>query len=277
MRSAAPTFIACALVFSSIAHSRANAQSFNVDVGPVADPPSSSYGGAGLAGHWNSLVAAHNTTTFNLRDVNGVVTPVRVWQYGGTSLLTADDPATAGDDDALMDDCLLTFTSNLETCLFFYDLQPGSYEVTIYAWMPNQPAIRSYTSSDEEPGYPHKIVGGAWPGGHQNLVTYSRHNCIVTTGLLRTHSGIVPGHNPALGAAFNGVQIRKLPPYVAGDMNCDGALTFADVADFARALADENAYRTAHPACNWLHADIDGDGSPTGKDITGFVGMLLEP
>src|SRR5262245_30719567 len=134
-----------------------------------------------------------------------------------------------------MDHCLVTYTSGLETCLFFHALQPGTYEVLCYAWMPNHPTVLSYTNSDEEPGNPHRIVGGAGPGQQLEPITYAAHYCNVTSasgGLLRIHSGIVPGHNPADGAACNGIQLRKLPQTSAADMNCDGAKNGADVEGF---------------------------------------------
>lgn len=250
------------------------AQSFNVDVGATGTGPASSYGGAGQPGHWNSIIAAHNTTHFNLRDINGTLTNVRVWQYGGTELRISNDPATSGADEALLDDCQVTYTTELETCLFFYDLQPGVYEVIIYAWMPNQPAVRSYTSTDEEPGQPHRVVGGVWPGHHAELVTYSRHTAYVSTGLLRTHSGIVPGQNPALGAAFNGIQIRRLPPQTDGDLNCDGNVNNFDIDPFVLALANAESYHTLYPTCNIQNADVNGDGAVNNFDIDPFVQCL---
>jgi len=272
MRNAVAVVTACLFV-----NATADAQSFNVDLSPAPDQPSATYAAAGLPGYWNSTPAAHNTTTFNLKDVNGVTTIVRMWQYGGTNLLVTDDPATAGDDDTLMDDTLRTFNASLEVCTFFYDLLPGQYEVTIYAWMPMQPDVLSYTNCDEEPGNPHLIVGGAWPGQHQIYVTYARHICNVTTGLLRAHSGIVPGQNPALGASMNGIQVRKLPPFAAGDMNCDGQVDLNDVPAFALALVDAEAYHLANPACNVAHANVNGDGVVNGRDVSPFVALLLAP
>ena len=78
----------------------------------------------------------------------------------------------------------------------------------IYAWMPTEPEILSYTSVDQEPGFPHLIVGGPWLGDHEELITYSRHVAIVgNDGRLGLHSGIVPGEDPLLGAALNGLQL----------------------------------------------------------------------
>lgn len=203
----------------------AGAQSFNIDIGNPGSAPSSSYAAAGRAGHWYSLVADNNSTTYNIVDVNNVVTGVSIWQYGGTAMIDTSD-LPAGDDAALMNDCRVTYTPGLETCLFFYDLVPGRYIVLAYSRMPANSSVMSYVSSDEEPGYPHVSVGGAWPGHHQAGISYSKHIVNVTSGLLRVHSGIVPGNNPALGAAFNGIQIQPLNP---ADVNADTRVDIDDL------------------------------------------------
>jgi hypothetical protein len=206
----------------SVTATALHAQAINIDFGPPGTGPASTYGGVGTPGVWNSIPADHNTYTHNLLGLDGNPTAVRLWQYGGTALATINDRATASgsDHEALMDDCLITYTSNLETCAFLQFLQPGPYEVIVYARMPASDIIKSDTSSDEEIGYPHLEVGGRWPGGHAPLVTYSRHISYVQNngqGLLRIHSGIVPGADPLLGAAMNGLQIRPLQP-CAGDI-----------------------------------------------------------
>lgn len=206
----------------------ADAQSLNIDFGLPADGPSSSYAAAGLPGYWNSIPAYHGTTTFNLKNLAGVATPVQLQQIGGTELLTTNDPMTGGDHGRLMDDYLVTYSASLESCLFIRNLEPGWYEMLTYAWMPSQSAVKSYTSCDEEPGFPHYQVGGAWADGHQQIVTYSRHFAQPDATFLRirAHSGIVPGANPAMGAALNGIQLRKLK---AGDVTHDGAVNVQDI------------------------------------------------
>jgi len=196
--------IACSLIASS-----AGAQSFNLDFGQADTVPPASYAAAGGEGLWIGLVAPHASTTFNLLDVDGIITDVSVRQLGGTQTLTVDDPTVIGEDALLLEDYLVTFSAAVETCLFFENLEPDVYEVLIYAWMPLDPSIESLTSIDQETGNPHLEVGGPWGGSHEALVTYSRHIVEVgPDGILNMHSGIVPGANPALGAALNAVQIR---------------------------------------------------------------------
>ena len=189
----------------------AGSQSINVDFGQPADGPPATYGAAGQAGHWNSIVAAHGTTTPNLLDLSGQATGVSMTQIGGLDTVSGSDPATAGAAALLMDDYLVTFDDGLESCLFFDHLEAGDYEILLYARMPSQPLVFGDTFVDQELGVPHYSVGGVWPGDHQELISYSRHVATVgEDGNLDMHSGIVPEANPALGAALNGVQLRRL-------------------------------------------------------------------
>ncbi|MDX2200444.1 MAG: hypothetical protein SF069_15930 [Phycisphaerae bacterium] len=263
------------LVFALASSSPLLAQSLNIAIGPPTISPSSSYGGAGRPGVWNAIQALHASSAFGIVDVDGNATSVRIRQIGGMISRSTNDPGTSGDDEKLMDHCMVTTNPTLETCIFIDFLEPGEYEAIVYAMMPAQPGVRAYVSSDEEPGFPRIIVGGAWPGQHQELITYSRHHCIVgPTGLLRLHSGIVPGDPAALGAAMNGFQIRKLPPLLIGDLNCDGVVSVGDIAGFVLALTDAPGYLAANPACNIDHADINNDGVVSVGDIAGFVALL---
>lgn len=198
------------LGWAALGGAGAQAQSLNFDFDPGTggSAPPATYGAAGIAGIWNALPAAHGTTTGGLVDIDGSPTGVTARQIGGLALAELPDPAITGDDSLLMDDYVVTFSASLETCIFLDGLEPGAYEVLVYARMPD-PAVGSYTSVDQEPGQPHRTVGGSWSGGHQALVSYSRHIAIVdASGELNLHSGVVPGADPALGAALNGLQIQ---------------------------------------------------------------------
>lgn len=193
-------------------------QSLNIDFGEPGNGPSADYGAAGLPGVWNSFPGTHAVTVPNLLGLDGLPTAVSLRQIGGFDTPLVNDPETSGNDALLMDDYLVTFSAGLESCIYLDNVQAGTYEVLIYARMPAQPTVGAYTSVDQEPGFPHYTVGGPWPGGHQNLVTYSRHQAIVgADGNLDLHSGVVPGANAALGAALNGMQIRLLGDPVFAD------------------------------------------------------------
>ncbi len=60
----------------------------------------------------------------------------------------------------------------------------------------------------------------------------------------------------------------------AGDMNCDGSVTFADIDPFVEALAGESSWNLHHPNCPWLNADCNGDGNVTFADIDPFVALI---
>jgi hypothetical protein len=66
-------------------------------------------------------------------------------------------------------------------------------------------------------------------------------------------------------------------PFVAGDMDCDLAVTPDDIPGFALALADPVAYAASHPCCPPARADASGDTREDGLDCQGFVDLLLAP
>lgn len=204
-------WVHAALIASlGVSTATAGAQSLNLDFGTAGTGPPATYAAAGRAGTWNSIPAAHGTTTSGLVDLSGAATGVSLAQIGGLALLDQNDPAVTGDDALLLDDFLVTYNDGLESCIFLDGLQPGTYAVLVYARMPD-PAVKSYTSVDQEPGFPHHSVGGTWTGAHKELASFSRHLAVVApSGDLDLHSGIVPGANEALGAALNGMQVIQL-------------------------------------------------------------------
>jgi hypothetical protein len=170
-----------------------------------------------LAGVWNSIEAEDSPrVTYDLVDLEGRPSGVRLHQIGGTEIRSASDPSVSGDDAALMNDALITYTASLESCLFVNGLEPGTYEVITYAWMPNAPEGRARVRHDPSPTV--VDVGGAWTGAHVEGITYARHVLeIASDGFLGAHSGIVPGELESDGAALNGIQLRRLvtgPPEV---------------------------------------------------------------
>jgi hypothetical protein len=62
------------------------------------------------------------------------------------------------------------------------------------------------------------------------------------------------------------------PTLCAGDTNCDGRVTFADIDLFVAALSGESAW--THVPCPWLNADCNGDNNVTFADIDPFVTLL---
>jgi hypothetical protein len=236
----------------------ASAQSFNIDVGPEGSmPPPDTYAGAGRAGRWMSITAEHGVRVFSLVDVDGVTTSVSVVQVGGTETVLRSDPNVTGDDAMLMNDCVITHTP-VENCIFFANLEPGAYEIIVYARMPNRPTIDTETDVDEEDGNPHYLVGGAWPGHHELLVSYALHRAVVTDGVLGFHAGVPSGGNFQAGAALNGFQVRRLTP---GDATGDDIVSFDDV------LAVLAAWGDCLPPPAPCPADLDGNGTVNFQDL----------
>jgi hypothetical protein len=61
----------------------------------------------------------------------------------------------------------------------------------------------------------------------------------------------------------------------AGDMNCDGSVTFLDINPFVAALTDPVAYGTNFPGCRIEHGDINHDGAVDLRDINPFLLALI--
>ncbi len=60
-----------------------------------------------------------------------------------------------------------------------------------------------------------------------------------------------------------------------GDMNCDGAITFDDIAPFVTALVSEASYAAQYPNCERLNADANSDSLVNFADIDSFVVLLV--
>jgi len=188
------------------------AQSINIDFGPENTGPPASYRAAGIEGTWNSFEAIDPAATYQLLDLNGQLTGVTLSQFGGTEIVVAglDAPGDpTGADQILLRDGMVTHTM-IESCLFFNGLQNGTYEVTTYAWMPTAPSTPNNVHVDTNPSF--VLVGGAWPGEHQNGITYARHIIEVTSGFLGPHSGVPQDGDYVTGAALNGIQVRQVTP-----------------------------------------------------------------
>lgn len=68
-----------------------------------------------------------------------------------------------------------------------------------------------------------------------------------------------------------------VPDSVLGDMNCDDVVDMADVPPFALAIMNRGAYENAFPDCDADRSDLNEDQFSDGRDIAGFVEMLLQP
>ena len=198
-----PTLALPLLLVSSAAP--LSAQSINIDFGS-GSTPADTYAAAGAPGRWNLIGVLPPYTRAPLVDVAGSPVAAQIYMYGGTELLLADNPATCGDDGALMDDMLIGRNDPVDECLWIENLVDDDYEVLIYAMTPDDPARMCRVRVDDATPGPVN-VGGAWPGAQRRGVTYERFVLHTTGGLIAFHSGLYGGY---FQSGMNGVQIRPL-------------------------------------------------------------------
>lgn len=178
----------------------------NIDIdaatGGGAGAPSPAYGGAGLAGTWNSVPAG--PVAFPLVSTSGGATPLTI---SATAFGFAFNNAlTTGDDELLLDDVADIGGTGSTVTYTINGVPTGTYEVTAYAWAPDVPTtfITGVTVADGLAG--EQACGGAdWSGAHVLGSTFVRDNCRVQSGsitiTLRTLSGF---------GSFNGMQLRQI-------------------------------------------------------------------
>lgn len=193
------------LLFLAGAPSILFAQSINVDFGS-GSPPSDSYAAAGAAGRWNLIGVLPGYTTAPLVDIHGASIAAQIYMYGGTEMLTSNNPALSGDDAALMNDMLIGRNDPVDECLWISNLVDDQYEVLIYAMTPDDPSRQCRVRVDD--GTPGPVnVGGTWPGSQQLGVTYQRFVVQTSGGTIAFHSGLYGGY---FQSGMNGVQVRPV-------------------------------------------------------------------
>lgn len=180
------------------------AQSINVDFGGPESLPAATYGGAGLPGVWNPIGVLPPGQRAALVDRAGQSIAAQIYMIGGTSMLVTDDPSTTGDHEALLDDMLIGFNNPVDVCIWVENLENGEYEVITYAMTPADPGLQSRVRVDfGDPGP--VMIGGAWPGAHQEGITFARHTVQVTDGGIALHSGLWSAN---IQSGINGLQLR---------------------------------------------------------------------
>ena len=181
-------------------------QSFNVDFGTGSVTPADTYPAVAQQGYWNEVGVLPSLQRQPLSHLWGAPSAASIYMIGGTDLLVSDDPLTSGDDEALMDDMLIGWNDPVDVCIWFENLENAEYAVIIYAMTPNDPSLQCRVRVDFGSPGP-QMVGGAWPGFHQDLVTYGLHEVMVTDGTIGLHSGL---WNGLIQSGINGIQIIKL-------------------------------------------------------------------
>ena len=203
VRSAARLVLPLLAVCASAAG--AAAQDVSIDFGTDYGAPGAGYAAAGLAGGWNALqppVAA----PAGLLDLAGQPAGLLVRTTGGFLPLAFDNPATSGDDAALLDDGFDTGGPGSVVEVQLSGLPDGDWLVLTYAFAPDNAAFRTRV---EVPGsaQPAALVGGAWSGAHAEGLTYARHEAVVAGGSLVVRVSAANGFG-----TLNGLQLVRLAP-----------------------------------------------------------------
>lgn len=126
----------------------------------------------------------------------------------------------------------------------------------------------------------HANCSGAWPGDLYwfNYPGVDKSAYMAFAACVAEHGVSIGGQVRVLNLKLGGVNRVSLLVMVvdlAGDMNCDGFVNSADIAPFALALTDPDAYATQYPSCHQTNADMNGDHKVDGRDIQGFVDAVL--
>lgn len=74
--------------------------------------------------------------------------------------------------------------------------------------------------------------------------------------------------------AVPGLQFATVVVAGAGDMNCDGVISYADINPFVLAITNAASYEAQFPECDFLNADCTSDGQVSYADINAFVQLL---
>jgi hypothetical protein len=85
-----------------------------------------------------------------------------------------------------------------------------------------------------------------------------------------------PDPLPSGDGVAGGAAVMQFTATLAGDVNCDGSVGFADINPFVLALTNPAAYQAAYPGCPLQNADVNGDGQISFADINAFVALLTD-
>lgn len=211
----------------------AAAQSFNIEWGTPGTGPSPTHAAEGLAGVWNTLGNMVPVQQYPLVGLDGQPTAAYIFQVGFDTIQSFHNPATSGDDQALLDDCYTSFNDPLDGCLFIRNIEPGDYRVVMYGLAPDDASLLSRLRIDQNPDDA-VLVGGAWTGVYEEGITHMTQLATVgTDGRLDVHSGLPSGN---IRSVLNAIQIVRVKDECPADLaEPFGTLNFFDVAAYIQA------------------------------------------
>ena len=137
----------------------AHGQSFNIEWGTGGTVPSSSYAARGLAGVWNGLGEMVPVQRYPLVGLDGSPIAATILNVGFDTIEGADIPGTSGDDEAMLDDCIVSYNNPIDGCLFLDNVAPGTYRVIMYGIAPDDPGLLSRLRIDQNTEDPVHVGG----------------------------------------------------------------------------------------------------------------------
>ncbi|MDF1810478.1 MAG: GC-type dockerin domain-anchored protein [Phycisphaerales bacterium] len=239
----------------------ATAQSFNVEFGTPETSPSDTYAAVGLPGLWNTFSSMPNFMRLPLLGLDGEPIAADIMNIGFDNIESAENVSTFGDNESLLDDCFTSFNDPIDGCIFLRFVEPGEYQVIMYALAPDDDSLLSRLRIDQNEEEP-EFVGGQWVGVHQDGMSYmSQIATVGSDGRLDIHSGLPSGN---LRSILNGFQVVQLAP-CQPDMNNDGDLNFFDVSAFLAAFGSQDQ-----------SADFNNDSEFNFFDVSSFLSAFGE-
>jgi len=238
-----------------------SAQSFNVEFGTPETSPSDTYAAAGLPGMWNTFGAMPNFMRFPLLGLDGQPIAADIMNIGFDIIESADNVSTFGNNESLLDDCFTSFNDPIDGCIFLRFLEPGDYQVIMYALAPDDDSLQSRLRIDQNEEEP-VFVGGQWVGVHQEGMSYMTQIATVgSDGRLDMHSGLPSGNLRSILNGFQVIQLASCEP----DMNNDGDLNFFDVSAFLSAFGSQDP-----------SADFNNDSEFNFFDVSTFLSAFSQ-
>lgn len=194
----------------------------------------------------------------------------------GVVVAAVDQPVPGGDpgemfDDARFADCFFLVVSNSN----------GDYVIggVTNAADEERDAVLVYYPGDGGParvvarqGDPVDIDGNGQADDNAFIDVFNNDDAILTPdGDLYFTADLYDAALVALGQAF---MVVDLTPGLAGDMNCDGVVSVADIGPFVLALTDPAGYAAQFPDCDINNGDLNADQMVSVSDIGPFVALL---
>ena len=118
-----------------------------------------------------------------------------------------------------------------------------------------------------------KVITGGIEDGYANAYTASVTMDLLPGDQVSLHHEAMSDHD----WVGMDMMITEIPgEIVLGDLNCDGAVSFADINPFVQYLSDFAQWQTTYPGCPATNGDINGDGTyPSFADINPFVDCII--